>query len=279
MRDGARSLVSLSGIFLACFAACAAGLTAKAGSGSTSQHVEQSAVLLSDHDTLASDLTAPAVTAASGAEIKLESSMALMLGDDDDDDDDEKAADPASPKAELQRKLVALIWLEKVLQANVDSMDESTYSAKIAKAKAGLAKDTTPATAAMLSQMRMEIHEFSAPFYQNAVKDELHRIQKRQKVFLDKIIALDAGADPATVEKIGEESGEDSSPDASGSKAAKPDKKEKKKKERTAEEIADRKKRQAQAQYYTWMMGGTMAVLTLILVGIAIKVKTHVRST
>merc|ERR1719440_1716072 len=72
-------------------------------------------------------------------------------------------------------------------------MDEKRYRAKIAQSKAGLEKDTTPATADMLSRMRTEMHEFSVPFFQKAVKDELKEIRARQKVLLDKIIALDAG--------------------------------------------------------------------------------------
>merc|ERR1712228_479834 len=97
----------------------------------------------------------------------------------------------------------ALIWLERVLQQNLDSMDEESYRAKIAKSEAGLEKDSTPATANMLSKMRTEMHEFSVPFFEKAVKDELQDIRKRQKVILDKIIAIDAGqpvelAEPAS---------------------------------------------------------------------------------
>jgi len=73
--------------------------------------------------------------------------------------------DPKSPKAKLQRQLVALIWLERVLKQNLDSMDEETYRAKIAQGKSGLEKDSTPATAEMLSRMRAEMHEFSVPFF------------------------------------------------------------------------------------------------------------------
>merc|ERR1719329_853344 len=105
--------------------------------------------------------------------------------------------DPKSPKAKLQRQLVALIWLERVLKQNLDSMDEETYRAKIAQSKIGLEKDSTPATAEMLSRMRTEMHEFSVPFFQNAVKDELKNVRARQTAILDKIIAIDAGGDDA----------------------------------------------------------------------------------
>ena len=57
----------------------------------------------------------------------------------------------------------------------------------------GLEKDTTPATAEMLSNMRTEMYEFSAPFFQKAVKGELEDIRARQKKLLKKIIAIDDG--------------------------------------------------------------------------------------
>merc|ERR1719506_2297041 len=105
---------------------------------------------------------------------------------------EEEVLDPKSPKAALQRKLVALIWLERVLQQNLDSMSKESYRAKIAQSKAGLEKDTTPATAEMLGNMRSEMHEFSVPFFEKAVTEELKDIRARQKVLLDKIIALEA---------------------------------------------------------------------------------------
>lgn len=98
-----------------------------------------------------------------------------------------------SPKAELQRKLVSLIWLERVLQQNLNSMEEDRYRAKIAKSKASLEKDTSPATADMLAKMRSEMHEFSVPFFQKAVEAELADNRARQKVLLDKILAIEAG--------------------------------------------------------------------------------------
>merc|ERR1719329_298102 len=119
--------------------------------------------------------------------------------------------DPKSPKAKLQRQLVALIWLERVLKQNLDSMDEEAYRAKIAQSKIGLEKDSTPATAEMLSRMRTEMHEFSVPFFQNAVKDELKDVRARQKAILDKIVAIDAGDDDANSEaaSLSEADGED----------------------------------------------------------------------
>merc|ERR1719181_874255 len=101
--------------------------------------------------------------------------------------DEAEVMDPKSPKAELQRQLVALIWLERVLPQNLDTMDAEAFRAKIAKSKTALEKDSTPATADMLAKMRTEMHEFSVPFFRDAVQAELDDIKARQKVLLDKI--------------------------------------------------------------------------------------------
>jgi len=193
--------------------------------------------------------------------------------------------DPKSPKAKLQRQLVALIWLERVLKQNLDSMDEETYRAKIAQSKSGLEKDSTPATAEMLSRMRTEMHEFSVPFFQNAVKDELKDIRARQKAILDKIIAIDAGGDDAESEaaSLSDADGEDD-----GSLEVKDDqgeKKEEKKKTKPAAsendddpEKAEKDRKNKQSNIFVVIMSAVVGTLVLIVLAIAIKVKTHVPS-
>jgi len=239
------------------------------------RHKEQSVVVLSDHpppkeqDEADSSIEAPVVTADS-SEIKLVSSMSALLNDED------QAEEPSSTKAKLQRKLVALIWLERVFQQNLDSMDEAAYSAKIAKSRAGLEKDTSPATAAMLSQMRTEMHDFSVPFYRNAVQDELKRVRKKQKVLLDKLIALDAGEE-VEVSDVDESA---SLEEQKTKKVESPTTTEKpRKKEMSAEALKAREQRRAQSNMFILIMSIMLGVLICIVCGIALKVQMHSRTT
>jgi len=239
------------------------------------RHKEQSVVVLSDHpppkeqDEAESSIEAPVVTADS-SEIKLVSSMSALLNDED------QAEEPSSTKAKLQRKLVALIWLERVFQQNLDSMDEAAYSAKIAKSRAGLEKDTSPATAAMLSQMRTEMHDFSVPFYRNAVQDELKRVRKKQKVLLDKLIALDAGEE-VEVSDVDESA---SLEEQKTKKVESPTTTEKpRKKEMSAEALKAREQRRAQSNMFIMIMSIMLGVLICIVCGIALKVQMHSRTT
>merc|ERR1719272_777694 len=196
--------------------------------------------------------------------------------------------DPKSPKAKLQRQLVALIWLERVLKQNLDSMDEETYRAKIAQSKSGLEKDSTPATVEMLSRMRTEMHEFSVPFFQNAVKDELKDIRARQKAILDKIIAIDAGGDDAESEVAslsdadGEDDGSLEVKDDQGEKEEKKTKKTNKPKPAASEnddpEKAEKDRKNKQSNIFVVIMSAVGGTLVLIVLAIAIKVKTHVPS-
>jgi len=200
---------------------------------------------------------------------------------DDDDDDSMKAEAEVmtgkTSKAEFQRKLVALIWLERVLQQNLDSMEEENYRAKIGSGKAALEKDSTPATAEMLARMRTEMHEFSVPFFQKAVKDELKDVRARQKVLLDKIIAIDAGQDPDDV--VGDDG---STPPAPKKKeAAKTDKKEKPKltAEQLATQASEKAARHAQSEMFIFIMSAIAGLLIIILLAVAIKVRTHEMTT
>lgn len=252
-------------------ATCAACLGAKSD-GQRLRHTEQSVEVLSDTSDEATEsaLLAPVVTAGSSSEIKLATSMSVLMSNED-----EETLDPKSPKAKLQRKLVALIWLERVLQRNLDSMEEEEYREKISKSKADLEKDSTPETAEMLSKMRTEMHEFSVPFFRKAVKDELKDVRERQKVLLDQIMAIDEGQSPESLSETKD-----------GAKDAKKDKKgdaKKKDAPKTEEEIQAEKEakeaRRAQGNMFVFLMvllGGT---LVCVLIGIAVKVNMHVSRT
>jgi len=190
----------------------------------------------------------------------------------------QEVMDAKSPKAKLQRKLVSLIWLERVLQQNLASIDETAFADKIAKSKTGLEKDTTPATAEMLSNMRTEMYEFSAPFFQKAVKEELEDIRARQQKLLNKIIAIDDGEDGD------EDTDDDADDDADveeGGKKQKKEKKEKEKKDAKGEAAAKAESKRAQdsqSNLFVGIMAGMCGILILIVTGIAIKVTLHVRS-
>lgn len=193
----------------------------------------------------------------------------------------QEVMDAKSPKAKLQRKLVSLIWLERVLQQNLASIDEKAFADKIAKSKTGLEKDTTPATAEMLSNMRTEMYEFSAPFFQKAVRDELEDIRDRQQKLLNKITAIDEGED---VDED-EDDDEDDDEEAGKKNEKKEEKKEKKKKKSAADKAADaaakaelKRAKNARSNLFVGLMALICGSLILIVVGVAIKVNLHVRS-
>lgn len=182
--------------------------------------------------------------------------------------------DPKSPKAALQRQLVALIWLERVLEENLQQMDEEEYRKKVAKSKTGLEKDSTPATADMLGKMRTEMHEYSVPFFRDAVKNELADLRARQKVLLDKIIAIDAG------EPVEDLSDSPPKKEDDKKKSDEDDDVVEKKKKRDAakkqKDDEDKKNRDRQGNIGVFLMSLIGATLVLIVLGIAIKVHTHI---
>jgi len=195
----------------------------------------------------------------------------------------QEVMDAKSPKAKLQRKLVSLIWLERVLQQNLASIDEEAFADKIAKSKSGLEKDTTPATAKMLTNMRTEMYEFSAPFFQKAVKEELEDIRARQQKLLKKITAIDDGEDVDDDEDDEDEDADDEAEEPE--KKKKKEKKDKKKKKSVADQEADaaakaelKRAKNAQSNLFVGLMALICGILILIVVGVAIKVNLHIRS-
>jgi len=242
--------MSLSTLLVVCLATGSSAAAAKSGA-LRRQPTEQ-------------EEASTAVVTADSSDIKLFSSLQVLLKDQD--------TDPASPKAKVQKKLVALIWLERVLQQNINSMDEATYEDKIKKNEKELARDTSPATAAMLGQMRTELHEFSVPFYQKAVQDEMQRLRTRQKVLLDQLIALDA------------KGAEEQDADADSQELEKPapatlEVEEKKKKAQKKEKAAPKPKKEDDgSETLLYIMIGLVTLLSLSVCTIGCVVKNHVRS-
>lgn len=258
---------------------CFLSLLAAVKAGPALRHREQSAVVLSRISDEAADVdAAPAlVNPDSSGEIKLVSSMESVL------EDEKEAVNSQSAKATLRKKLASLIWLERVLQKSLDSMDEDAYKAKIAQGSANLRKDNSSATSDMLNAMRTEMHNFSVPFYRSAAEDELKRLQYRQNFYMDKLIALDAGQKVDVTEEPPPFEEGDEPAKVPGVAAEKPHKQEKKRKDKaTGEDPEERAKQKAaekwQEKLYIFLMSSVAAGLLLIIVGTAIKVRMTVSS-
>lgn len=260
-------MIAFPRLLLVIHAMCAVCLAAKSDTSRKLRRSVQSDEVRSGESDAAANMAqlAPVVTDASSSEIKLISSMEALQ------QSEEQGEDPESPKAQVQKKLVALIWLERTYQLNLDSMSEAAYTAKITEGKAGLEKDTSPAMATMLSKMRAEMHQFAVPFYQDVVKDELKRIRERQKLLLDKEIALDAKGDNSNNDDDAASLTEESSAAAKRQKA-------KKQKDPEAEE-AEKQQRRSQSNVFVWIMTCVMGGLILLVVGIACVVRNRPRST
>jgi len=237
--------------------------------GHSLRHTETSVVVLVEPPKAAALMQeplpqAPTTRATAVAEDMLFGSMASML------QNKEEVMDEQDPKAPLRRQLVSLIWLERVLQENLASMDEQTYRAKIAKSKAGLEKDSTPETAEMLSKMRTEMHEFSVPFFRSAVKEELEELHARQQALLNKIVGREQDTEHAA-----------ETPEQKDESVVVKEKKEKKQPaptEADAEAQAQIKaERRARSNMFIFLMVAVASCLILLLLGIGFKVHSHQR--
>jgi len=203
-------------------------------------------------------------------EVKLVGSMGSML------QSEAQVMDPKSPKALLQQQVVGLNWLESVLESNLETMDTEAFREKIAKSRTSLEKDTTPATADMLGKMRTEMHEFSVPFFEDAVKEELADIRARKEHLLDKIMAIDAG-EPVDLESDDVKLEEKKTPTTT-KKDKNPPKKDKGSPEKAKGDgdPDEKKRRTTQTNIVTFLMSLIGATLLLCVIGVAIKVHTHV---
>jgi len=259
------SRVAMPVFTLATIFSSAAGTTAREDGSHSLRHSEQSAVVLADSVQDDSEAGEPQLKVQ---ETMLVGSMGSML------QSEAEVMDPKSPKAALQRQLVALIWLERVLEQNLNTMDSQAFLKQVAKSKTALEKDSTPATADMLGQMRTEMHEYSVPFFKDAVQNELSDIRARQKVLLDKIIAVDSG-EPVDLDEKDDAQKKDEKKTPSATKKEKKDKASPKK-SKGGENPDEKKRRSTQSNIFVFLMSLLGATLILMVLGIAIKVHTHV---
>jgi len=263
--------VAMPVYILATLSSSVAGATAREDGSHSLRHTEQSAVVVADSVQDDGEAGEPQVEVA---ETMLVGSMGSML------QSEAEVMDPKSPKAALQRQLVALIWLERVLEQNLNTMDSKAFLKQVAKSKTGLEKDSTPATADMLAKMRTEMHEFSVPFFKDAVQSELSDIRARQKVLLDKIIAIDSGEPVVLEEKeepvVLDEKEDEAKKDEKKTPTAPKKQKAPPKKAKGGEKPDEKKRRNKQSNVFVFVMSLFGATLILFVLGVAIKVHTHV---
>merc|ERR1719240_387701 len=127
----------------------------------------------------------------------------------------------------------------------------------------------------MLGKMRLEMHEFSVPLFQKAVKEELKDIRARQKAILDQIIVLDAEGDSGKTDK--ETVKEPVKKDTQGAKKSSGDASDKAKndgKKKRPESAQERMYRNVQSNVFVFAMSLIGGTLICIVAGIAIKVST-----
>eukprot|EP00929_Paragymnodinium_shiwhaense_P112672 TRINITY_DN8093_c0_g1_i1.p1 TRINITY_DN8093_c0_g1~~TRINITY_DN8093_c0_g1_i1.p1 ORF type:complete len:348 (+),score=142.58 TRINITY_DN8093_c0_g1_i1:221-1264(+) len=101
---------------------------------------------------------------------------------------EKEVINPQDPVSMLKEELAAVEWLQDELSEKEDSMKEEVYRAKIVTAEQALAKETgSPGTAAMLADMRLQMHALAAPFYTKVLKEEMAGLQARKKELVNQI--------------------------------------------------------------------------------------------
>jgi len=95
---------------------------------------------------------------------------------------------PEDPISKMKKELAATEWLEDQLAEKLTDMKEEVYRAKIASAEQVLAKESgSPGTAAMLADMRLQMHALAAPFYNKVLDQEMSGLKAREKALLKQI--------------------------------------------------------------------------------------------
>eukprot|EP00747_Dinoflagellata_sp_TGD_P162571 gnl/TRDRNA2_/TRDRNA2_180299_c0_seq1.p1 gnl/TRDRNA2_/TRDRNA2_180299_c0~~gnl/TRDRNA2_/TRDRNA2_180299_c0_seq1.p1 ORF type:complete len:254 (+),score=98.48 gnl/TRDRNA2_/TRDRNA2_180299_c0_seq1:108-869(+) len=89
------------------------------------------------------------------------------------------SADPEKKK--LEEKLAGLIFMEDMLRKEQKSLEDDEYKKKIDEDKKKVANETSEGVAEMLSNMRLEMHMFSVPFYKKVLAEKLEENQQQQK--------------------------------------------------------------------------------------------------
>eukprot|EP00929_Paragymnodinium_shiwhaense_P112674 TRINITY_DN8093_c0_g2_i1.p1 TRINITY_DN8093_c0_g2~~TRINITY_DN8093_c0_g2_i1.p1 ORF type:complete len:344 (+),score=128.68 TRINITY_DN8093_c0_g2_i1:71-1102(+) len=105
---------------------------------------------------------------------------------------EKEVINPQDPLSMLKEELAAVEWLRDELSEKEDSMKEEVYRAKIVTAEQALAKETgSPGTAAMLADMRLQMHALAAPFYTKVLKEEMAGLQAKEKKLVKQIEAAE----------------------------------------------------------------------------------------
>lgn len=256
-------------LILVSFFSYVGATSTKSQKSHTLRHVEQSVVVLSQTAARAdisieaethAEVTSPHSSLRSPMFTNPIASVGSFLATE------AQVMESTSPKAKLQQQLVSLIWLERVLVHNLNTLKEDNFHAKIAQSKAALEKDNTPATAEVLAKMRTEVNEYSVPFFRTAVTDELKAIRERQKVVLDKIDAINRG-------KVENKPAVPISPKEDAGKTTEAP---------TNESDNDREQRELHERIRYWTQNFFISVMSIvalslaaILVAVAVKVRSH----
>jgi len=162
------------------------------------RHREQSAVVIAEPslEVIEEHLsTAPAsppsqkVAAVSSEQQTLVSSMQALL-QSEDQFMEPQMADRNSKTGKLRRKLVDLIWLEKVYQKSLNSMHQHGFVEKLLQSKSKSQENVTAATEAVVGAQEARV--FFPSVFQKAVSDELKEIHTRQQDLLDQIAASES---------------------------------------------------------------------------------------
>lgn len=80
----------------------------------------------------------------------------------------------------LESELEQISSLQTALIAKANYLQGEHYAKKIEVDEKPLAKETVPALASMLGEMRTEMHEYVSPFYIEQLRDQISEIEARK---------------------------------------------------------------------------------------------------
>lgn len=165
------------------------------------RHREQSEVVIAEPslEVIEEHLsTAPAsppsqkVAAVSSEQQTLVSSMQALL-QSEDQFMEPQMAERNSKTGKLRRKLVDLIWLEKVYQQSLNTMHQHGFVKKLLQSNPKSQENVTAATKAVVGTQETRV--FIPSMFQKTVRDELKEIHARQQDLLNQIAASSRGED------------------------------------------------------------------------------------
>merc|ERR1719469_887431 len=98
----------------------------------------------------------------------------------------------------MEKQLAEAGDLENALQQRVDYLDGEHYQQKVDIEAKPVAKETVPALATMLGEMRTEMHDYVSPFYVDHLEERIDELQDQQDALTEKIKSEKAGVAPTS---------------------------------------------------------------------------------